>query len=228
MTYQYDIREVTHGNARGFYAKIAKTETGKLDIKTPYPFTGLRGTAFETSQESNAYYADNVEHVRLQGKKSTEGSITTYQIPKQFMIDHLGKKLTNSTPPALIDTGVNTNFIWGYAETVTDEFGAEVEEFHIWTNVKASAPKGNTATDETSATPKEIEIPCTASPNNFILDSEKKPVSEIVWRDDNKGTVRAKFDKLFVESSPTKLIDFINEALGINKAAASTNSDGGS
>ena len=220
MTYQYDIREVTHGNARGFYAQIAKTEAGKLDIKTPYPFTGLRGTAFETSQESNAYYADNVEHVRLQGKKSTEGSITTYQIPKQFMIDHLGKKLTNSTPPALIDTGVNTNFIWGYAETVTDEFGAEVEEFHIWTNVKASAPKGNTATDETSATPKEIEIPCTASPNNFILDSEKKPVSEIVWRDDNKGTVRAKFDKLFVDSSTTKLIDFINEALGINKAAA--------
>ena len=228
MTYQYDIREVTHGNARGFYAQIAKTETGELDIKTPYPFTGLRGTAFETSQESNAYYADNVEHVRLQGKKSTEGSITTYQIPKQFMIDHLGKKLTNSTPPALIDTGVNTNFIWGDAETVTDEFGAEVEEFHIWTNVKASAPKGNTATDETSATPKEIEIPCTASPNNFILDSEKKPVSEIVWRDDSKGTVRAKFDKLFVDSSPTKLIDFINEALGINKAAASTNSDGGS
>ena len=228
MTYQYDIREVTHGNARGFYAKIAKTETGELDIKTPYPFTGLRGTAFETSQESNAYYADNVEHVRLQGKKSTEGSITTYQIPKQFMIDHLGKKLTNSTPPALIDTGVNTNFIWGYAETVTDEFGAEVEEFHIWTNVKASAPKGNTATDETSATPKEIEIPCIASPNNFILDSEKKPVSEIVWRDDNKGTVREKFDKLFVDSSPTKLIDFINEALSINKAAVSTNSDGGS
>lgn len=114
-----------------------------------------------------------MEHVRLQGKKSTEGSITTYQIPKQFMIDHLGKKLTTSTPPALIDTGVNANFIWGYAETVTDEFGSEVEEFHIWTNVKASAPKGSTTTDESSATPKEIEIPCTASPNNFILDSDK-------------------------------------------------------
>ena len=222
MTYQYDIREVTHGNARGFYAQIAKTETGELDIKTPYPFTGLRGTAFETSQESNAYYADNVEHVRLQGKKSTEGSITTYQIPKQFMIDHLGKKLTNSTPPALIDTGVNTNFIWGYAETVTDEFGAVVEEFHIWTNVKASAPKGNTATDETSATPKEIEIPCTASPNNFILDSEKKPVSEIVWRDDSKGAVRGKFDKLFADNSPGKLIDFINEALGTTTTPTTT------
>lgn len=64
----------------------------------------------------------------------------------------------------------------------TDEFGSEVEEFYIWTNVKASAPKGSATTDESSATPKEIEIPCTASPNNFILDSDKKPVSEIVWR----------------------------------------------
>lgn len=158
MTYKYDTREVTHGNTTGFFAKISKTESGTLDLKKPYPFTGLRKTSFETSQESNAYYADNVEHVRLQGKKSTEGSITTYQIPKQFMIDHLGKKLTTSTPPALIDTGVNANFIWGYAETVTDEFGSEVEEFHIWTNVKASAPKGSTTTDESSATPKEIEI----------------------------------------------------------------------
>lgn len=214
MTYKYDTREVTHGNAMGFFAKISKTESGALDLKTPYPFTGMRKTSFETSQESKAYYADNVEHVRLQGKKSTEGSITTYQIPKQFMIDHLGKKLTNSTPPALIDTGVNANFIWGYAETVTDEFGSEVEEFHIWTNVKASAPKGSATTDESSATPKEIEIPCTASPNNFILDSDKKPVSEIVWRDTDKGVVRAKFDKLFASSTPTKLIDFINEALG--------------
>ncbi|HEM6116519.1 TPA: phage tail protein [Streptococcus suis] len=214
MTFKYDTREVTHGNATGFFAKIAKNEEGNLELQKPYPFTGLRSTSFETSQESNAYHADNVEHVRLQGKKSTEGSITTYQIPKQFMIDHLGKKLTTSTPPALVDTGVNANFIWGYAETVTDEFGTEVEEFHIWTNVKASAPTGNTATDESAATPKEIEIPCTASTNNFILDSDNKPVSEIVWRDDAKGTVRGKFDKLFADRSPGKLIDFINEALG--------------
>ena len=214
MSYKYETREVTHGNANGFFAKIAKTDAGLLDLKKPYPYTGLRGTSFETSQESNPYYADNVEHVRLQGRKTTEGSITCYQIPRQFMVDHLGKKLTNSVPPALLDTGLNANFIWGYAETVTDEFGAEVEEFHIWTNVKASAPKGSTSTDENSATPKEIEIPCTASPNNFILDSEKKPVSEIVWRDDSKKTVRAKFDKLFDESAPGKLIDFINGALG--------------
>ena len=50
MTYQYETREVTHGNATGFYAKIAKTEAGALDLQTPYPFTGLRSTSFETSQ----------------------------------------------------------------------------------------------------------------------------------------------------------------------------------
>ncbi|HGA1205597.1 TPA: phage tail protein [Streptococcus suis] len=214
MTYQYETRELTHGNARGFFAKIGKSSSGAFEIGKAYPFTGLRGTSFETTQESNAYYADNVEHVRLQGKKSTEGSITTYQIPKQFMVDHLGKKLTNSTPPALIDTGVNANFIWGYSETVTDEFGGEVEEFHIWTNVKASAPKSGTATDEGAVTGKEIEIPCTASVNNFILDSANKPVSEIVWRDDTSGTVGKEFDKLFAASSPTKVIDFIKKALG--------------
>lgn len=220
MTYQYDTREVTHGNASGFFAKISKNSSGALELGTPYSFTGLKSTSFETSQESNAYYADNVEHVRLQGKKTTEGSITTLQIPRQFMIDHLGKKLTSSTPPALIDTGVNANFIWGYAETVTDEFGAEIEEFHIWTNVKASAPKGSTTTDESGATPKEIEIPCTASPNNFILDSDKKPVSEIVWRDNSERTVRAEFDKLFAKRTPGKLIDFINKALGVAAAAS--------
>lgn len=220
MTYKYDTREVTHGNASGFFAKISKNSSGALELGSAYSFTGLRGTSFETSQESNPYYADNMEHVRLQGKKTTEGSITAYQIPKQFMIDHLGKKLTESTPPALIDTGVNANFIWGYAETVTDEFGAEIEEFHIWTNVKAAAPKGSTASDEASATPKEIEIPCTASPNNFILDSNKKPVSEIVWRDDASGTVRAEFDKLFATKNAGKVIDFINKALGVVAAAS--------
>ena len=51
MTYKYDTREVTHGNAMGFFAKISKTESGALDLKTPYPFTGLRKTSFETSQE---------------------------------------------------------------------------------------------------------------------------------------------------------------------------------
>lgn len=37
MTYQYDTREVTHGNATGFFAKIAKNSKGELDLQTPYP-----------------------------------------------------------------------------------------------------------------------------------------------------------------------------------------------
>ena len=128
--------------------------------------------------------------------------------------------------PKLLVTGHLDTVPPGNCPWQHDPFGAEIEEFHIWTNVKASAPKGSTATDETSATPKEIEIPCTASPNNFILDSEKKPVSEIVWRDDNKGTVRAKFDKLFADKSPGKLIDFINEALGTTTTPTTTVSGG--
>ena len=47
MTYKYDTREVTHGNAMGFFAKISKTESGTLDLKTPYPFTGLRKTSLK-------------------------------------------------------------------------------------------------------------------------------------------------------------------------------------
>lgn len=34
MTYKYDTREVTHGNTTGFFAKISKTESGTLDLKT--------------------------------------------------------------------------------------------------------------------------------------------------------------------------------------------------
>ncbi|MCK1203045.1 hypothetical protein MXZ84_10770, partial [Streptococcus uberis] len=74
MTYTYDKREVTHGNAFGFFAKISQAVSGGLEIGTPHEFTGLRANSFETSQESNAYHADNVEHVRLQGAKTTEGT----------------------------------------------------------------------------------------------------------------------------------------------------------
>ena len=52
---------------------------------------------------------------------------------------------------------------------------------------------------------KKSKIPCTASPNNFILDSDKKPVSEIVWRDTDKGVVRAKFDKIVRFKYPNEI-----------------------
>lgn len=166
MPYTYEPREVSHGDAFSFFCAITQDiETGEVVFGTPYEFTGLRATSFETSQESNVFYADNVEHIRLSGIKSTEGSITTYQIRRQFMIDHLGKLLTSSTPPALLDTGTRKNFVYGYAETITTQLGSEFDEWHIWTNLQASPPSQETATDEDAIEPKEIEIPVTASPN---------------------------------------------------------------
>jgi hypothetical protein len=213
--YSYDKREVSHGNQFGFFSKITSTETGEIEFGTPYEFTGLRATSFATTQDSNPYYADNVEHVRLMGARTTEGSITTYQIKRQFMIDHLGKKETAATPPALIDTGVQANFLWCYAETITDQFGGEVNEWHIWTNVQASAGiTSDTATDEDSVEPKEIEIPVTASPNVGVLDSDGKAVTEIVWRDDTTGTVKTLIDSLF-STTPTTIKDFLDKALGV-------------
>lgn len=216
MTFTYDTREVTHGNQFGFFAKISQNEeTGNLEFGTPYEFTGLRGVSFETKQDSNPYYADNVEHIRLQGAKSTDGSITAYQIRRQFLLDHLGKELTTSIPPALIDTGSNSNFLWCYAETVTDQFGGEVNEYHIWTNVQASAPKGESKTDEDKVEPKEIEIPCTASPNSAIVDSKGKAITEFVWRDDKTGTVKAQIDSLFGDEPTMTVETLLASALGV-------------
>lgn len=180
MAREYEVREVTHGNNWGAWAPITVGTDGKAVIGTPKVFTGLRANNFETSQESNPYYADNQEHVRLQGAKTTEGSITVYQFPKQFMLDHLGKK--EEPNGMIVDTGKYGNFVWQYIETVTDAFGNESEELHIWYNVKASAPTAGSNTDEESAEPKEFEIPVTASPNTSIVDSEGKPVTEAVIR----------------------------------------------
>jgi len=215
MAFQYDKREVSHGNQFGFFAKISSTPTGEIEFGTPYEFTGLRATSFATTQDSNPYYADNVEHVRLMGARTTEGSITTYQIKKQFMIDHLGKKETTATPPALIDTGIQSNFVWVYSETITDQFGGELNEWHIWTNVQASAGiTSDTATDEDSVEPKEIEIPVTASPNVAVQDSDGKSVTEIIWRDDSTGTVKALVDSLFSGTTPLSIAEFLDKALG--------------
>lgn len=181
MVREYETREVTHGNAWGAFATITKDETtGDVTFGTPYVFTGLRANNFETTEESNPFYADNQEHIRLSGAKSTEGSITVYQIPRKFLTDHLGKKeMTNG---GYTDTGIKKSFVWQYIETVTDEFGNETEELHVWYNVKASAPTAGSNTDEDTAEPKEIEIPVTASPNNAVLDPDGKAVSEFVIR----------------------------------------------
>lgn len=192
----YDTREVTHGNAFGAFASITKNaETGAVELGTPAIYTGLRANNFETTQESNPYYADNVEHVRLSGAETTEGSITVYQFPEAFTINHLGKK--KEANGMLVNTGVKKSFVWQYIETVTDEFGDEYEELHIFYNVKASAPTAGSQTDEDSAEPKEFEIPVTASPNPAVLDSDGKPVTEAVIR--KNETNAALFDLAYTE-----------------------------
>ncbi|MBL1223734.1 major tail protein [Enterococcus sp. BWR-S5] len=177
MARQYETREVTHGNAWGAFSKITKTDSGELDTSVaPTVFTGLRAVSLDTTQESNPYYADNQTHVQLRGNKTTEGNITVYQMPKKFVVDHLGYKEIAATG-ALIDTGKPANFVWQYIETITDEFGTEIEQLTVYYNVSASAPTSESATDEDSVEPKEFEIPVTAQPNNLVVDDEGKAVT---------------------------------------------------
>lgn len=186
--YKYDTREITHGSAYGGYASIVINEDGTLDETQPVKaFTGLTSVNFEVSQESTAFHADNVEHVRVSGAKSTEGSIKSYQFPKAFVLKHLGKKETKNG--GLIDTGSNEAFIFQYIETVTDEFGKDRRKLNIYYNVKATAPKGESTSDTDSVSPTEFETPVTASPNNAILDENGKAITslELLETEENKN-----------------------------------------
>jgi len=183
MGRDYEAREVTHGVSFGAFAKIkAATSTGKLDTTIePAIFTGLRGVSFDTTQDMSSYYADNVVHVKVRGNKKVEGSIKAYQIPRAFLVEHLGFKEVAATG-ALLDTGSAANFIWQYIETVVDEFGVEVEQLTIYYNCTAGAPTAESKTDEESTDPKEFEIPVTASPNSLVLDEDGKAVTYLQIR----------------------------------------------
>jgi hypothetical protein len=80
--------------------------------------------------------------------------------------------------------------------SVTDEYGGESEELHVLTNVQASPPKVESATDEDKVKPKEFEVPCTASASNLVTDSEGKAVTEIVLR---KADDPAMFEQAFAD-----------------------------
>ena len=178
---QDDVRQVNHGISRGFYATITTNPTnGAVTFGVPKVFTGLRTVNIETTEETNPYYADNVEHIKLRGAKKSEGSLTVYQISEDFLINHLGKNKTAGG--ALTDTGTYNSFVLGYVETKESAAGVTTEELHVWYNVQASAPTGESKTDEDSAEPKEFEIPVTASPSaNGAIDLKTgKPVTELV------------------------------------------------
>lgn len=203
MSYQYDTREVTHGTSYGAFAEIIKLPDGSLDTTVvPNEFTGLRGVSFETTQESNAYYADNVEHIRLLGAKTIEGNITCYQMPQAFLTNHLGYKLSSNG--GLTDTGISKNFIWQFIETITDELGNEFRQLSVYYNVKASAPTAAAATDEDTVEPKEFEIPCTASPNGLVLDADGKSITYFQLREtaDNKALIDLAYDQIILPTTP--------------------------
>lgn len=212
MAFNYDVRQVTHGNRMGFFAAMTvNPETGELAWSTPYEFTGLINTSFETTQNSDVFYADDMEHIRLLGNASTEGTITTYQIREQFAINHLGKKKTSSG--ALLDTGAKGNFLWAYRMTDTTQFGTNIPVWRIFTNCQASAPTMETETDSDSVTPMEIEIPITCSPNPAVLDEDNNAVTEINWKDVD-GEIQTLVDGMFGEAPTTTVQDFLDAALG--------------
>lgn len=202
MVTKYDTREATHGGSRAFFAPIVRDEdTGAITFGAPSTLTGWRKSSLEPSQDSNPYYADNVEHIRLQGIKTIDGSMTMYQLSETFMLNHLAKKKMPNG--AIVDTGTYKSFALGYVETVDDEFGNQTEELHVWYNVKASSPTAETSTDEDSPEPKEFEVPLTASPNNGVLDDEGKAVTELVLRKTTTNAVffESAFDKVILPTT---------------------------
>ncbi len=199
MPLKYDTREVTHGTSRGFWADITRdTSTGAVNIGTPQAFTGLNDVKIETKQDQSSYYADNVTHITLNGNPQTTGDLTVYQFPKAFVTGHLGKKAMENG--GLTDTGNYKSFVFGYVETVTNEFGDETELLHEFFNMQASAPTGESKSDEDKATPVEFDIPVTASQNNGVLDSDGKPVTELqlLKTNDNANFFESAFDKVIL------------------------------
>ena len=198
MALKYDTREVTHGIERGFYAEIIQSEQGDYSFDKPKAFTGARAANIETSQENTPYYADNKVHIVLAGAKTTTGSVILYQIPKNFLVNHLGKDIDKNG--ALLDTGKYKNFVFGYITLVDNENGEQTEELHIYYNTKASAYAKAAAADEDAVSPLEIEIPLTMSPSQFVKNKEGKAVAELILRKtkENAAIFADTFDTVYL------------------------------
>ncbi len=167
MDKEYDERTGTHGIEYLAFAKVTKTTDGALDTSVePKVLTGARKANIETSQESEDQYADNQVHMTLWGAETSEGEMITYQLPQQFVLDHLGKQLTPNG--AIADGGARSNFVLQFIRTITDEFGGEKKELQVWYNVQAGQPTGEDVTDEDKVTLKEITTPLKAYKNPLV------------------------------------------------------------
>lgn len=181
MTFAYDLREGTHGNEQAFYAPInydASTHTYTFGaIK---PLTGATSVKVESKQDSQTFYADNQSHLTLKGNKKTTGEIVVYQIPQDFLVNHLGYKLDSHG--ALLDTGESKPFALGFTEIVTDASGKDTPQLHMYYNVTASAVTTTSKSDNDSVDLNEFSIPITVNASQFVKDKDGKAVSELTIR----------------------------------------------
>lgn len=197
--YNYDIREITHGNKQAFYAEVKYDEkTGEYSYGEVKPLTGLRSVSIETSQEDTNFYADDQVHMTLKGAKTTTGSITLYQIPKDFVVNHLGK--TVDANGALIDNGPYKSFAFGFLETKENEVGAVTEVLHLYYNCKATHPSLSSTTDEDGVTAKELEIPLTINQSFNVVDGNGKAITEVTLEktEANKDVFEQAFEAVYV------------------------------
>jgi len=164
------------------YAAIKESTTtpGTLDeAVVPKIFTGVTECGFETSQDSQEIFADNQIHMKASGASKTEGSIKGFQLPEDYLINHLGYvELENIGGYTATDN--QRNFVWQYIELITDEMGNQSRQLVIFYNVQPSPPKESSKTDTDKVEAKEFEIPCSALPNSMVRDPKGRAITSVI------------------------------------------------
>lgn len=217
MSYTYEPRTLTHSTEYGFYAaNTTNIATGAVEFGKAYEYTGLQSVKIETSQDYEDKYADGRVHLSIAGAEKVSGEIGSLQIRPEFWKDALGKKVNElkigKGVRSTTNTGTKKSVIFGFAEIITDEFNNETKQWTLITNVKASMPTMESATDEDKVTEVVYTVPVSMSPNSAILDDEGKPVTIITVTDDADGTVTKLIGGMFGEN-PTNTVQSVLDVL---------------
>lgn len=194
----YDLREGTYGTEQGHFAEVLADGTfGEVNS-----FTGLRGVNIEETQDPNVFYADDQQHLVINGAKQRSGDMKAYQISNEYALLALGKKVMPNG--GLVDTGVQKNFAFWYIRKVANETGVEVPELVIYYNLKAGMATGEDVTSEEGIDLKELTIPLTAIPNSKVLDEAGNPVASMVLRrtDENAALFDTFKTKVLLPTDP--------------------------